>query len=526
MDRLALPLFALLVIASAIFRCSLALGPIDNIDGWIIPDDAYLFLDIARSIGQGDGPLYGREFTNGFQPLFGFLLAPVFWWFDGGDAPLRCSLLLGTLFDTAALVLLGAFMRRICDGSWWPAVTIAGAWVFNHAVLRNALNGMETSLAMFCIILAVVAHRPACAAPRWSPSRLQAMLTGATLGLAMLARVDSVLIAVALSVWIALRLARFTLVLDRPVSTILFWATGAAIAFSPWVLYSYAYTGDLYPVSGHAVRFQANAHYELFPLPDGVTPLWVHCRRAGGEILRGNGITILATFGLFAVAALRRPPKSVLIQGARLLLPLALHSTLLVCAYVGYVHGTWFFHRYLFPVALPCFAALGLATHAATRGLKPGLRLSIAVVIAAFAAFASTRTQKFGEITTHRENGHFGYRAIGLWVRNRFEPGTVIGAKQSGAISYYADRCEVLNLDGVVNRSAFRALEQRRMFDWLSSQGIASYVLWDYGAEFLRHFSKASKAEEKLDLVKVETAPDIHSWGDHGTNLWSVFRLE
>ncbi|MEK7250053.1 MAG: hypothetical protein AAB209_06475, partial [Bacteroidota bacterium] len=67
--------WALLAINVCI-RCIVAARPLEYLDGLTIPDDAYLSLTIARNIAKGLGPLYGFEYTNGFQPLYVFLMVP------------------------------------------------------------------------------------------------------------------------------------------------------------------------------------------------------------------------------------------------------------------------------------------------------------------------------------------------------------------------------------------------------------------------------------------------------------------
>lgn len=532
MERLALTLVCLLATASLVLRLTLALGPLENIDGVTLPDDAYLFLDIARSIGQGEGPLYGREFTNGFQPLFAFVLAPLFWIWEGGDAPVHASLVLGALFDTAALGVLALLARSLAGGSWWPAVVIAAGWVTNHNSLRNCLNGMETSLALLCLSVALLAHRRVLSPPPdgspvpLTPARAAAL--GATVGLAMLARVDSVLFAAVLGAWIGWLVMRGRLRFDGPaLPRIAAWCGGAAAVFSLWLLYSWAYTGDLYPVSGRAVRFQADAHYEILNATDEST--WIHIRRAAGEIYRGNLVFLLAAFAVLTAAVCVARGRTVAAVRAALgtralvLVPLAVWVAVLFAAYAGYIHGTWFFHRYLFPVVLPVSLGLAAAFTVASHEWGAARRAGAAAVLGLALLIGGVVQPDFGWITTQGRDGNFGYRAIGQWTADRFAAGTVLGAKQSGAIGYYAHDCDVLNLDGVVSKNAFAAILADRVTDYCAEQGITHFVLWQYGADFLARYSRA--AETPRVFERIETVPDVHSWGDAGTNEFAVYQL-
>src|SRR6188768_3258702 len=95
-------------------RLILVLKPLPYLDGIMIPDDAYLSLHIARSIGDGNGPWYDDVYTNGFQPLYVFLMAPVFALSDDQvEGPVKIALLLLSLFDTAALAVLMLWIKKM-----------------------------------------------------------------------------------------------------------------------------------------------------------------------------------------------------------------------------------------------------------------------------------------------------------------------------------------------------------------------------------------------------------------------------
>ncbi len=521
-DKLLLRLaFAVLILGSLALRLSLALGPLENIDGHCMPDDTYLFLDIARSIADGDGPLYGRDFTNGFQPLFAFLLAPIFWFSAGGDTPVHATLVMLTVFDTLSVLALAWLAIRLCNGSWYPAVIVAAAWACNHNVLRNTLNGMETAVALLWLVVAIATHRALFQEREVTWSGPRALLAGASVGLAMLTRVDSILLVPAFGAFVLWRVWRRQLRIAMPWRTAVVWGLGVVVLFAPWLVYSYAYTGDVYPVSGRAVRFQADAHYVMFP--QNVSTTWIHLRRAGGEIFRGNFVLLTVLAGILAAMSATRAGRRNVFAAMRPLSALWIHALLVFSAYAIYIHGTWFFHRYLYPVMLPITLGTAVAFHVWIREMRPSRQTLATLAVSTVLILGSTMTNEFATVTETGRDGNFGYRAIGLWVRDRFPAGTVIGAKQSGAMGYYADECTVLNLDGVVNRSAFEALQDGRMLTYLGKQRIDYYVLWSWGAEFLRFFSE--KPIER-DLVKFEDVPEIHSWGDHGTNQFGVYRLD
>jgi hypothetical protein len=90
-------LLAALLAANLAIRLAVVVRPLEFLDDLAIPDDAYLSLTLARNIARGHGPLYGLAPTNGFQPLYVFLMAPVFarcgprWCCSPCSIPLRSS---------------------------------------------------------------------------------------------------------------------------------------------------------------------------------------------------------------------------------------------------------------------------------------------------------------------------------------------------------------------------------------------------------------------------------------------------
>src|SRR5689334_19633801 len=95
-----------LIALDVLVRGIAAMRPLRYLDGLTIPDDAYLSLTIARNFARGLGPWFETGFTSGFQPLYVFLVTPLFWVFPHDPyAPVRGALLLLVACDVAALVL-------------------------------------------------------------------------------------------------------------------------------------------------------------------------------------------------------------------------------------------------------------------------------------------------------------------------------------------------------------------------------------------------------------------------------------
>lgn len=89
---------------------------------------------------------------------------------------------------------------------------------------------------------------------------------------------------------------------------------------------------------------------------------------------------------------------------------------------------------------------------------------------------------------------------------------------QSGALGYFADHFMVVNLDGVVNASAYKALVERRMMEYIKAQRIAYIIGWRVDKEYIvRHSSRFAEH----DLVLVKPIAGFTSWGEQ----WYLWRV-
>ncbi|MCK5619289.1 MAG: glycosyltransferase family 39 protein, partial [Candidatus Krumholzibacteria bacterium] len=123
-------------------------------NGYLYDDSFYAF-QISRNIAEGRGPTFdGVTPTNGFQPLYVYLLVPAYKLLGSDQiAPIYAALTLMALLTAATAALLILIARRyVSDG---VALAAAFLWVFSPVVVRQAANGLETALALFLIASSV-----------------------------------------------------------------------------------------------------------------------------------------------------------------------------------------------------------------------------------------------------------------------------------------------------------------------------------------------------------------------------------
>jgi len=90
-----------------------------------------------------------------------------------------------------------------------------------------------------------------------------------------------------------------------------------------------------------------------------------------------------------------------------------------------------------------------------------------------------------------------------LETLQELDPEAVVGGFQTGALAYFAPTgIRVVNLDGVVNRDAYRALRERRIFAYLRERRVTFLADWGMNLSALGSFSDESSGAR----VRVEFA--------------------
>lgn len=512
----------LVVAACLLVRCLVLSQPLAVIDSIMIPDDTYLALAIARNIANGLGPLHGVGYTNGFQPLYVFLMVPVFRLVPAEPfLAVKAALLLLILFDTATIVLLWKLLRSYSDNIF-PRLTVCAIWALSAPIVETALNGLETAIACFFIVaILLYAERFRGKEP---PTPRGAFLLGVLCGLAVLARLDSLIFLAAFGLFFASRVYRSASSVRSAVATLATVAAGAIVVYAPWMVYSYVYTGSIYPISGRAVRFWSLAHVNHQPTYENFyKPLVALTYDA---LLYDNlwiAVALLAAAAAFVVVLALRGGRTLDRQQARLWLGrvglLGVFTALLLAAYTCYIFTPWFFPRYFHPISLLFLILVAAFVDLAVRACRSHREgVVLGVVLLACAVGASAADPKFSRLFAGSESEKGGYMAVGLWARQRFPDGTRIGAAQVGAMGYFADNLVVINLDGVVNADAYNALVERRALDYVENQRIRYIVDSTQALNILVKYSDESAFG---DLERLGTVPGLRSW----SQSWVLFEV-
>ena len=462
----------LVVIASAGLGLLLVTRPLEFLLTNVVPDDAFYYFQIARNIASGAGPTFdGVHPTNGFHPLWTALLVPVFHAFSTGAVPdlmpVRAALLICILFFAAASVLVFFIISRYTQNPWIRALALA-LFALNPFLLFEASGGLETSLALLAasgFFLAALSYPE-------QPRPRQMLLLGLLGGVMILARIDMAFYLAAFLLWRLAKAPSYARLRE-----VLFTGIIATAAVSPWFLWNLSQFGMLLTSAAngnsmvsHALIVQDHGTSAfqfvkavLYGIDYQVRSLILH---TGSPAI---ALSLLgAALAFFALGRARIP---------RLAETTALHALFFGFAALFLVNvgirlwaRSWYFVTFgIFVALLFVFVAESLRPHLT----RPRIVAACFALFAVYAFSVSWSKHLRDQWPTGTE-----LYAAALWRDAHLPPDAVTGSFNAGIEGYFS-RVRVVNLDGLVNNSAFEALRDRRLLSYMRDAGITVFVDYD-----------------------------------------------
>lgn len=465
-------------------------------------DDAYYEFVWAANLATGRGPTVSDGVTtSGVQYLWSLLLAGGAWLIGPMATPL-VACYLGWLCHLGAAVLWIVGCRERVVG--WG---IGLLWLGHPLLLREAGNGQETALAGLLATAVLLSRR----APTWR----FALLAMA----AVLARTDLLALVLAMCwvrrgerpagcVPVALAALAAPLVLNLVLGGGLLQDSAAPMAwlwhdhqevtdggFAGWLRRQWWY---LRPALLGGPFATASVFGWGFVVFAAVRPWWPKALRALPAVAVGAaaalGVHDLATPGwaalllvLFPSARVRRLPR----------LPLAVLFGLGAIVVVHWAVRWYPRDYYLCPLVAGAFAVV------ARYGRLRLALLTLAVV----------QVQDSWRIRPEPLRGQNCMAMAGLGLEKVLPAGERVGCFNSGIVTWFAAitadedcRNPIVNLDGVVDRRSFAALQRHELDAWLDREGIR-FVL-DNPLQFARE-SKSPHACGRYFGAQFDPARDL-----------------
>ncbi len=216
---------------------------------YLISDDAYYYFSIAKNlVNQGMLSADGINLTNGFHPLWLFVITPIYFFFQSNPwLSIHLVLALSALFDTAAAFLIYKTLERLNKpiiGFW-----AAAFYLINPFGLEHTMNGLETAQNNF--FLALLVFLSIKANSEWLKTGWPYL--GTICGLALLSRTDNIFIVSALLAYLFLR--------DKNLKIIAKTSIVAAVIVLPWLVYNLSTFGTILQTSGTVYPFLYHQQY-------------------------------------------------------------------------------------------------------------------------------------------------------------------------------------------------------------------------------------------------------------------------
>jgi hypothetical protein len=429
-----------------------------------VPDDTAYFYKIAWNAATGKGLTFdGINLTNGFQPLWLYMLIPLAWLMREAtpETYFRYALVYQTMMVLISGFSLFYAIRQVA-ATW---ITMASVSLFYLLSRNYFINGMETGVLMLCLTLLLAYCLRYRALSEFNPR--VAFGFGLLMGLVLLARLDMIfLVGISYAVILGRafllsqnQTARKRLLADAMVSCV-----AIAIIVGPYFISNHLVFGAAMPISGQLKN----------SFPQIVQPEF------GLERFRVRDLLVVSVTALFCIGSvLSKRLWQAQSAGERYFHALTLISAVTTLAH--YFHTAlfmkwavfaWHFAFYYFSLCLIFCSVMILLFNR----LSPRWHLLATANTTAFAlAVGLYAVAKAGELYNH-----FGWHGISyeaaLWARQNTPPDTVFAMKDAGIFGLFSQR-SVINLDGLVNNMEYQeALRHRRLNRYLVEKGVEYLV--------------------------------------------------
>lgn len=400
MFQRALPWAAFVVAVSFVVWHNLAIQQ----PRWM-PDDSYISLRYAENFAAGRGPVYNEgERVEGYTNFLWVALLALGAW-PGLDL-VRLAQVYGIVCCAGTLLLL-ARAHRIAPSLSPPVSALATLLLGTCGVFSTWLMaGMETPMAMFWIVLAVLLHERGMALPE---DRRAPAWAGVACALAAMTRPDAVLI------FGALLLDRFIDGVRRRNLHFLWFGAVFTVIFGAYAAWRWNYYGYLLP----------NTFYV----------------KVGGtweQFVRGFSYTGRFFEATFFITAL--VPAAFLLPGAvggpvrfRLLL---CGIAALQIVYVSSVGGDFMPSFRFYASVLPLFCLLASV---AITSFRPRV-LATALFVCVALAYNAMITKEHRDIGERAGEGNVGRHGavVGAWLRKHAPPDAVLATNTAGSIPFFS----------------------------------------------------------------------------------------
>jgi hypothetical protein len=236
---------ALLGMGFFFFGSKYALDVERIVHAYVIDDAFYYFETAANLAHHGKMSFDGLTFTTGFHPLWTLVLVPIYWLGLSNQGSFLVGILISDMVSMASILLLFWVLRRHLN----VFVAFVLTLLFFSQILFPVQYGLETPLLVGTFVALLAFYDSRFRKPLSDVSVRECGLLGGLLGLVVLARLDHALFAATFVVLFVASNHR-SLATARGRQKVALVVGVAAALVVPYLLFNYATTGEIEPISG------------------------------------------------------------------------------------------------------------------------------------------------------------------------------------------------------------------------------------------------------------------------------------
>lgn len=474
----------------------------------IFVDDAFYYLKIAQNIALGKGFTFdGVNPTNGFQPLWQFILVPFYLVFKGNITPIRAVIVFSGILHVVTGWLIYKVSQRLI-GRWWGLLT-AIIWLSNPHVLSSNYQGMETVLSAFIFVLLIDLFTKT-AVKNLRGNNLLPFVWGLMVGLFALTRTEyaPLIFFVALYV-ITLSLKTDTFLTRNTFFRLLILSDGFLLVFGTYAIWSLIKFHTLASTGGLAKLYYTygtdwyKTVFSLKFLPEAGRQLifysrWLfdsvfgHFSRQAFTYLHFPHYNLIFGLLIIAVFVWSINYRTYWHLSRRFLLPLLTFGIFVVS---HFIFISIIFHRYVngklwyFPIEYISLIFLGVFTLRSLymEDLRPlfakfriGAYFLLVVSVIFFSLVLKTEIVNYRhllavEVVAQKDYNDQFYLAS-QWLNDNVSTDKVVGAFSSGILGYFSHQ-RVINLDGFANSPSYlKLLKENRFREFVDQSNITYFA--------------------------------------------------
>lgn len=524
--------FFVLILANIVLRLIIVIQPIDKLIEYVIADDMFYYLTIAKQFLAGNGISFdGLTRTNGFHPLYMGLTIIVQFLIQNKEVVVRALLILSACWGIITGLILAFIVHKLTHQPLMALITFV-AYAYNPFVISQDLNGLETSLyGMFLslsfLVYLIIKLKDTDDFKYW-------VWLGVLVGLTLLARTESIffpLIIIGDVLWLA---SQKKLTRKKFTNYIIAGIT-ALVIISPWLIWNFYNFGTVQQDSGKIFPLRKSIIFEesLGHPPTAVDMGKEMVKSFGwniyilGNMLAGIPYTVPKRLLIFFIVlpgvmfgfliGRFKWSKQVFLLHLKPFL-FGIGFSILVFSYYTFYHQAshWRYFYALLIVSLP-MAVLYLNSFNIHERISKRAFITLLLTLVLFLTLSSL-TLVFIQKNYPAQKQVL---SAARWISQNLPEDSRVGAFNAGILGYWSDR-QIINLDGVVNKDMYEVLAKKQLWSYIKQKRIQ--YLCDHERTMIDNFRVFSNGwdQHHFELLHTFYLPSEY---DHVREKITIYKI-